>query len=411
MTSGKVWKVYCHTNKVNGKKYIGITSERFLRHRFHRGEGYRSCKVFYRAIKKYGWDAFRSEVLRDNLTMWQALSLEHDYVKKFRTTDPRYGYNMVDGGHAPRPISEEGRNALRVAATGANNPGARAVVVFDLTGKRVNEFPCKADAERFYGFKLNHRHIAEQRGTCHGYIFRHKDDVGDTEQLPPEQVYQRCEQKLVRDDKSWHSTPVSVFDAKTGELVKSFSCAKHANEFLGANCSSNLRGKSKSVMGYVCKYSSDVVGSTRLPPSELPTYAIPGKSVCQYDLDGKYIQTFPNAMIAEAETGINRKQISNCVRGKSRVGGGYLWRLESDDTPLRKPMTAYESSVSHGIPNGTSVDQIDLNTGEVVATYLSMGQAAKAVGARRSSISIVVNHVGNSKSCKGYGWRKHDESN
>lgn len=411
MTDEKKWMVYCHTNKLNGKKYIGITSEKYPSHRFHRGEGYKSCTVFYRAIKKYGWDSFETEILFRDLSKDDAFQMEYNLVKAFGTRNPKLGYNMIDGGIAPKPLSPEGRESLRKAATGTNNPGARSVVVFNLDGKKLNEFPCIVFAERHYGIYINRTHLKNGRGTCHNLIFRYKDEVGDIEQLPPDQVYQRCEQKLVRGENSWHSTPVTVFDAVTGEFVKSFSCAKYANELIGANCSNNLRGKTKSVMGYVCKLSSDVVGVTKLPPESLPQYEITGKAVNQYDLDGNFIQTFPNATIAERITGVNRKNISNCVRKQSYIGGGYLWKLASDDSPLRKPMTAYESAVANGIKNGKSVDQIDLKTGKVVATYLSIGQAAQAMGCAKNSISIVVNQKGNCRSCKGYGWRFHEGQN
>ena len=411
MTDEKKWKVYCHTNKVNGKKYVGITSQKRLNDRAHSGASYVNCKVFYQAINKYGWDCFESEILATNLPEEKAKELERFYIKLFKTQDRRFGYNVDDGGGTPLSPSEEGMRRKIESATGGNNGGAHPVVAFNLKGERLGEFSCMVDAERHFGFKLNYRHLKSKRGTCHGHIFRFKEDTVGFNNLPEDQVFQRCEQKLIRGENSWHSTPVTVFDAATGEYVKSFSCAKYANEFIGANCSDCLRGKKKSVMGYVCKRSDDVVGITKLPVEELPKYESLGKPVYQYDIDGNFIKSFPNATIAEKETGVSRKTISNCVRSRCYVGGGYLWKLASDDSPLRKPMTAYESSVANGIKNGKSVDQIDLKTGDVVATFLSIGQAAKAVGCSKNSISIVVRHKGNSQSCKGYGWRFHEDHN
>ena len=399
--------VYCHTNKVNGKKYIGITSEKYPSHRFHRGKGYKSCTVFYRAIKKYGWDSFETEILYKNLSEADALRLERELVLRYRTKEAKYGYNMVDGGFAPRPITQYGREALRQAATGASNPGARAVVAFDLSGKRLAEFECIVFAQRHFGFLINPRHLKTGYGTCHGYIFRYKSEVGDIEQLPQDQVYQK---KILVGESACHTVPVTLFDAHTGEFVKSFSYMKLANEYVGANCSDCLNGKSKSVRGYICKRSEDVVGVTKLSSDQLPTYSGSGKEVNQYDLNGNFIRSYPNAVVAEQETGVSRKQISNCVRNKSYLGGGFIWKLASDTSPIRNPLTATQSRIANGNLVGTAIDQIDLNTGEVIATYPSLSRAAKEVGTYITSLRQIVDHVGNHKTAKGYGWRYHEES-
>ena len=61
------YKVYCYTGK-NGKKYVGQTCQSIAR-RAEGGHGY--CKnnnsVFGQAIKKYGFDFFDVEILKDNL--------------------------------------------------------------------------------------------------------------------------------------------------------------------------------------------------------------------------------------------------------------------------------------------------------------------------------------------------------
>lgn len=94
------YKVYCYTGK-NGKKYVGQTCQSIAR-RAEGGHGY--CKnnnsVFGQAIKKYGFDFFDVEILKDNLeTKSEADYWEQYYIKTLNTlVQNGQGYNIVLGG-------------------------------------------------------------------------------------------------------------------------------------------------------------------------------------------------------------------------------------------------------------------------------------------------------------------------
>ena len=88
--------VYMHTNKVNGKKYIGITRQN-PKIRWANGQGYKT-QPFYRAIEKYGWDSFKHDILYKELDYKSACEYEINLIKKYNTTDSKYGYNVSDGG-------------------------------------------------------------------------------------------------------------------------------------------------------------------------------------------------------------------------------------------------------------------------------------------------------------------------
>lgn len=92
-----MYYLYCHTNRTNGKKYFGVTSQRPT-HRWNNGKAYSSCSRFYAAIQKYGWDGFTHEVLKEGLDETTAHEMEREYIKKYHTTDERYGYNQSTGG-------------------------------------------------------------------------------------------------------------------------------------------------------------------------------------------------------------------------------------------------------------------------------------------------------------------------
>ena len=96
------WKVYIHIAP-NGKRYIGITSqEKLYRRTGSNGDGYKSQQLFWRAIQKYGWQNFKHEIVADNLTEQEALKLEIELIDFYKTTNPKYGYNISVGGNGVR---------------------------------------------------------------------------------------------------------------------------------------------------------------------------------------------------------------------------------------------------------------------------------------------------------------------
>ena len=91
------WCVYIHTNKINGKKYIGQTYQD-PQIRWRNGTGYKSSTYFYSAIKKYGWNNFEHKIVAKNLTKKEADCVEITLIKCFNTLDARFGYNLCTGG-------------------------------------------------------------------------------------------------------------------------------------------------------------------------------------------------------------------------------------------------------------------------------------------------------------------------
>ena len=122
----KEYIVYCHTNKINDKKYIGITSqtvsERWGRH----GEKYKSQK-FGRAIEKYGWENFTHEVLFTGLSASEAKEIEKELIKKYNTFG-KNGYNTTKGGDGVLGFrfSEKSRKKMSESAKGRTDDRSKS---------------------------------------------------------------------------------------------------------------------------------------------------------------------------------------------------------------------------------------------------------------------------------------------
>lgn len=117
----KDYCVYMHKNKINYKKYIGITCQK-PNERWRKGKGYEQSKCFYSAILKYGWDNFEHIVLFENLTKEEAEQKEVELIKFFKSNSKKYGYNIQNGGNSTGKHSEETKEKIRKAKLGKNNP-------------------------------------------------------------------------------------------------------------------------------------------------------------------------------------------------------------------------------------------------------------------------------------------------
>lgn len=129
MDKKKEYCVYKHTTP-NGKVYIGQTKQS-PKYRWQNGEGYRN-QIFYYAIKKYGWNNIKHEILFENLTKEEADKIEIELIDIYNSTNSKYGYNKDLGGssHSEETgkkismskmghfVSEETRKKLSVAASG-----------------------------------------------------------------------------------------------------------------------------------------------------------------------------------------------------------------------------------------------------------------------------------------------------
>lgn len=121
-----MYKVYMHITP-NGKKYIGTTKNSLCR-RWENGKGYRKNKLFYDDIIKYGWNKIKHILLFDNLTEKEAREKEIELIKKYKTTNKKYGYNKTKGGDIRKQPTLETR--LKISNTLKNKNKGRNYNLF-----------------------------------------------------------------------------------------------------------------------------------------------------------------------------------------------------------------------------------------------------------------------------------------
>ena len=100
-------QIYMIQNLINNKVYIGLTTRKF-EYRYGKngiksvyGKQKHSNAHLSSSIEKYGLDCWEIKILHDNVTDIEELkNLEQYYVYKYKSNDPKYGYNKTAGGDA-----------------------------------------------------------------------------------------------------------------------------------------------------------------------------------------------------------------------------------------------------------------------------------------------------------------------
>ena len=121
----KCYTVYMHIFP-NSKKYIGITGQKPEK-RWRNGFNYRNCILFNRAIKKYGWNNIKHEILFNNLTKKEAEQKEIELIAFYKSNQREYGYNVESGGNCTGMLSNKQKEKISKSLKEyyKNNPEAR----------------------------------------------------------------------------------------------------------------------------------------------------------------------------------------------------------------------------------------------------------------------------------------------
>jgi hypothetical protein len=169
--------VYAHTNKINGKKYIGITCQKPEARWGINGSRYlyedsRTRSAFAEAIRKYGWENFTHEILYVGLTEAEAKQKEKELIAQYRTYigfKDCMGYNMTLGGDgAALYETEEARAAAIKASTKKSREKLNA-------SEEYREKMRKWHTERAREYSKNPEWRAAKSAYSLEYYHEHKD--------------------------------------------------------------------------------------------------------------------------------------------------------------------------------------------------------------------------------------------
>lgn len=268
----KKWCVYLHiihTDCGYDKYYVGITSQRIER-RWKNGFGYTKNTYFYRAIKKYKWENIEHIVLESNLSEDEAKKKEKYYIKKYKSFQNQYGYNLTLGGEGTVGyiMSDETKDKISLANSGVNSA--------------------------WYG---KHHTILEKEKISKGNKGK---QLGKKSKLH-KKVYQ--------------------YSMDTGKFIQGYDSVRDAERITNiphdriSRCCNN---KLKSAGGYIWNYNKyDFVESY---------IKYEGKNIIQYDKNHTMLNIYNSVNdILENNSDYKANNIYCCLSGKNKTSYGFIW--------------------------------------------------------------------------------------
>lgn len=293
-----------HTNKVNGKRYIGITKQSPSR-RWSNGLGYRDQIFFWRAIQKYGWNEFEHKILYNNLTVSEAEEKEAQLIAFFNSNDKNFGYNILKGGSAPLPISDETRNRIsknHADVSGCKNP------MYGVHLEKGQPVRCLDNNVIYKDVQTAAKELGLKAYNIWQVLCRRQKSTGGYHF-----VY---EQDYVED--KWYNSEVGnnkqIICTDTGEIFHSIKeCAKKLN-LDDSGITKVCRGKQKHIKGFHFQYWRG--------QNNTPTVKEKFKKVLCLNNH----QEYKSPKEAADVLGLDRSSVAKVCRGKLRSTGGYNFK-------------------------------------------------------------------------------------
>lgn len=160
----KMYCIYYHRNKSNGKYYFGQTCKE-PKHRWCSGNGYKNQSYFWNAIQKYGWDNFDHVILAQHLTKEQADYWQDFLIVQFRTNDPDHGYNIKRGGSCGSYVMPQSTKTTisRSKAGHAVSQQTRNKISNTLSGTKLSAQTKRKISEAMIAYNKSHKRLHTKR--------------------------------------------------------------------------------------------------------------------------------------------------------------------------------------------------------------------------------------------------------
>ena len=317
--------IYCITNNVNGKQYIGQTNRdiqtRFaehIRHSKYDNDNKNHCIVLLKAIRKYGAEQFSCDAIKTiTAKSKDELSLildteEKNAIKQYNTLLP-FGYNMTSGGD----------HSFVEGMT-------KKVAQYNFDGSLVRIYNSETEALNKTGIYGITAVVYGKKTHAGGYMWRLVENLDNvpTKIEPYQNGLRIC--RIIQID--FDGNIVGVFNS-----IKEASDTNNISNVLIGDCINKRYGRLTAggfrweKIGFdedISKLHYEKYLYKKSKNNSQASFV--ERKVNMYDLDDNYIKTFPTVTEASIFIKKNISNIINCCKKKQKTSGGYKWFYADD---------------------------------------------------------------------------------
>lgn len=264
--------IYKITNTVNGKCYIGVTTkenpnERWMKHKTAIRANI-GCPFLQKAVKKYGEDTFKFEVLIICFDK-DVFKFENEYIIKYNSMSPN-GYNVAVGG-------------IRGPTFLGKHHSEETKKILSVKSREYHNRPEIKEKQRQRAIEFN-----KTRNTS----------------------------ELLKNSEKWQQA------LREGRIGGGHRGTRYTEE--------SKKKISEGLKAYYKKRNEDLINKkeiyiNREKISEMRR-KIYGRKVSQYAIDGSFIASFDSIVEASEKSGFPRRNIQACVSGYSKTSSGFVWK-------------------------------------------------------------------------------------
>ncbi len=309
MYIGYIYKI---TNKVNDKSYIGKTNNIIRRWKEHK-YGHGGTSILSKAFIKYVIENFEFSIIDMQKCSTikelnkQLSELEVYYIGIYDTF--RNGYNATIGGEGTSFYKHSEETKKRISNSNK--------------GKVLS----KERLEKMRTAMLGRHHTPEAREKIRKALLNRNHTI--YEKIATQRKGIPRDRNIIMKGAIKRKKSILQYD-KYGNFLKEYKGVTDTGYNNTSNISYCCKGKLKSAYGYIWKYKLEDTYPLHI---DVPNNARAQfyKSILQYSKENKLIAVYDSILKASLSTGIKRNSICNCLYGRSKTAGNYIWKFKEEE--------------------------------------------------------------------------------